>query len=231
MKDLKGWFVPDWDTHYKPMLKEINGKWQYQQEQRTFALSFVKNLNLALDIGGNIGFWSRELCQKFKEVWAFEPHPDNIECYKKNLINYTNWKLEEIALSNKEQENAILFSSPDECGNVSLNSHGVQTGSSIRILEEKQLSKTYTNVKKLDSYLKEFSNRNIDFIKVDCQEHEKEIMEGALDILKNHNTVLCLELPRRNEKEKIYHTEVEKYLSSLRYTRRGNSRKETVFTK
>jgi FkbM family methyltransferase len=231
MKDLYGWFIPDWDTHYKPMMRDYDGKWEYQKEQRDYALSFVKNYNLALDIGGNIGFWSIDLCNKFKNVWAFEPHPDNIECYRKNLSNYNNFQLEEIALSNKEQENAVLFSSPDECGNVSLNAHGVQTGTSLRTLEETQLNKTYTDVKKLDSYLEQFKNTNIDFIKVDCQEHEREIVEGGLELIKQHDTVLCLELPRRNNDEKIYHDKLVDLLSSIGYKRRGNMRKETLFTR
>ena len=231
MKDLKGWFVPEWDNHYEPMLREYNGKWEYQKEQRDYALSFVKKWDLALDIGGNIGFWSVDLCEKFKKVWAFEPHPDNIECYRKNLYQQKNWQLEEIALSNHQQENAVLFSSPDECGNVSLNAHGVQTGNSQRTLDENQLNKTHTDVKMLNDYIEEFSDTNIDFIKVDCQEHEREIVEGGLELLKQHDTVLCLELPQRNREEKEYHNHLVDLLSSIGYTRQGNLRKETIFTK
>ena len=231
MKQIKGWYLPEWDNHYDPMLKEYNGKWEYQKDTRDYSLSFVKNWNLALDIGGNIGFWSKDLCNKFTKVVAFEPHPDNIKCYRKNMEGHTNWQLEEIALSNKEQENVVLFSSPDECGNVSLNSHGVQTGNSLRTLEEKQLNKTYTDVKKLDSYLEQFKNTNIDFIKVDCQEHEKEIVEGGLDLIKQHDTVLCLELPKRNNSEIQYHDKIVDLLSTIGYKRRGNLRKETLFTR
>jgi len=231
MKNIKGWQLPNWDNHYEAMLTEHNGTWHYQKEQRDFALSFVKDWNFALDIGGNIGFWSQDLCRKFKSVTAFEPHPENLECYRENMKEFDNWHMEEVALSDHQEENAVLFSSPDESGNVSLLAHGVTHGNSIRTLKEEQLNKTYTDVKMLDDYVSEFDDKDIGFIKVDCQEHEKEIVNGGLDLLSRHNAVLCLELPCRNPQEKQYHDDIVNVLSGIGYVRRGNKRKETIFTK
>lgn len=231
MKNVKGWFLPEHDTHYEPMMKEYDGKWEYQKDTRDFSLSFVKNWGIALDIGGNIGYWSQDLCKKFRTVWAWEPHPLNIECYRENMKEFSNWQLEEIALSNKQVENAMLFSSPDESGNVSLVSSGVENGNSKRKLHQDQLSISTTDVKTLDNYLYEFKGKNIDFIKVDCQAHEKEIVEGGLELLKDHAAVICLELPLRNPDEVKYHNDVVKILDDIGYMRRGNMRKETIFTK
>ena len=231
MKDVKGWQLPDWDDHYEKMLMEYNGKWEYQKETRDFSLGFVKAWNIALDIGGNIGFWSQDLCRKFKTVRAFEPHPENIACYRENMKEFNNWQLEEIALSDKQMENAELFASPDESGNVSLLAHGVTHGNSIRTLKESQLNKTLVDVKLLDDYINEFKGQNIDFIKVDCQEHETEIVNGGLNLLKEHDTVLCLELPTRNQYEVDIHNNVVDILKNIGYHRRGNMRKETIFTK
>ena len=231
MKNIKGWQLPNWDNHYEAMLTEHNGTWLYQKEQRDFALSFVKDWNFALDIGGNIGFWSQDLCRKFKSVTAFEPHPENLECYRENMKEFDNWHMEEVALSDHQEENAVLFSSPDESGNVSLLAHGVTHGNSIRTLKEEQLNKTYTDVKMLDDYVSEFDGKDIGFIKVDCQEHEKEIVNGGLDLLSRHNAVLCLELPCRNPQEKQYHDDIVNVLSGVGYVRRGNKIKETIFTK
>ena len=75
MKNVKGWQLPEWDNHYETMVKEYNGKWEYQKDTRDFSLGFVKNWNIALDIGANIGFWSQDMCNKFKTVVGFEPHP------------------------------------------------------------------------------------------------------------------------------------------------------------
>jgi len=227
----KTWWLPDWDTHYKEHIhQDHNGNFQYQKEQRDFSTSFCKKLGLALDIGGNIGFWSKDLALKFEKVVAFEPHPENIECYKKNMEGFTNWKLEEVALSNKHQKGATLFQSPDESGNVSLLSHGVQYGNSKRTLKESALKKLTTDVVMLDDYVNKFE-QNVDFIKVDCQEHEKEIVLGGLEFMSKNDSVVVLELPLRNDREKEYAEDVANIMLSIKYHRRGNLRKETVFTK
>ena len=131
----------------------------------------------------------------------------------------------------KQQDNVPLFASPDESGNVSLKAHGVTHGNTKRTLKEDQLSTTMANVKTLDQYLDEFKGKNIDFIKVDCQEHEKEIVQGGLKLLKEHDSVICLELPCRNADEKKYHDDIVEMLKTINYTRQGNLRKETIFTK
>ena len=56
-------------------------------------------------------------------------------------------------------------------------------------------------------------------------------MLGGLKLLSEHNTVVCLELPLRNEAEKEYAKDVENILISIKYFRRGNLRKETIFTR
>jgi len=228
---VKGWYLPDWDNHYEKMLKEYNGKWEYQKDTRDYALGFVKNFRTALDIGGNIGFWSVDLCDKFNEVISFEPHPHNIECYKRNLTGKKNWTLEEVALADHQEKGATLFQSPDESGNVSLVSSGVENGNTKRKLKPEQLKKSTTDVVMLDDYLKQFEGKNIDFIKVDCQAHEKEIVSGGLELLNQHDAVVCLELPLRNPDEVKYHDEVVDIMSTIGYIRRGNMRKETIFTR
>ena len=71
----------------------------------------------------------------------------------------------------------------------------------------------------LNDYIDQFNGKNIDFIKVDCQEHEKEIVNSGLELLKKHDAVLCLELPCRNIEEKKYHDEVVAVLKDIGYMR------------
>ena len=71
MKKLKvvtrsEWYLPDYDEHFSEKLD--NG--MYQAKQRRFALRSVKKYNIALDIGSNIGFWSKPLCDQFQKVVA-----------------------------------------------------------------------------------------------------------------------------------------------------------------
>jgi FkbM family methyltransferase len=228
MKNVKGWQLPEWDTHFEKMLKEVNGKYEYQYAQRQYALSYVNNFNLnALDIGSNIGFWSVELCNKFKHVYAFEPHPENNECYKKNLNQYNNYTLYEIAVSNVSNKILELYVSPDECGNASLNNFGVMEGTTDRKIKSVDLKTISVKVEKIDDY----NLKDIGFIKVDCQNHEQEVVEGAIQTIDKYSPVLCLELPVRNKKEVDYRNNMIEYLKKYNYILRGSLGKETLFTR
>jgi len=215
MKNIKGWYLPDWDTHFENLLQQKNYKWEYQQPQRDYALSFIKEFKTnAIDAGSNIGFWSKELCEKFNHVYAFEPHPDNLECYKENLKEFKNYTLYDNAISNVTNKELNLYFSPDECGNASLNDFGIKKLKTIKV-----------KVNKIDDY----NFDNIGFIKVDCQSHEKEVIEGSIETIQKYKPVLCLELPSRNEKEKDYRNYLVDYLKKYDYILKGNFKKETLF--
>jgi len=47
--------------------------------------------------------------------------------------------------------------------------------------------------------LDDLNLQDIDYIKIDVQFHELEVIEGSIDTLKNNNPVLCIEAARRNE--------------------------------
>ena len=228
MKNIKGWYLPNWDKHFEPMLREFNGNFEYQYPQREYALKYVQNFNTnAIDAGSNIGFWSKNMCEKFKHVYAFEPHPDNIECYKENLKNYKNYTLYDIAISNVSNVQMNLYVSPDECGNASLNDFGVKEGTTARKLTNDQITSIKVNVKKIDEY----NFENIGFIKVDCQNHEKEVIEGGIETIDRCSPVLCLELPQRTKSEVDYRNYLTDYLKKFRYTLKGYLQKETIFTR
>ena len=42
LKQVKGWYMPEWDNHYEPMMKQYGDKWEYQKDTRDYSMSFVK---------------------------------------------------------------------------------------------------------------------------------------------------------------------------------------------
>ena len=83
-----GWWFPDYDTHFVGMLtKNIKkgGLPVYQEPVRTKSFEFVQHKGLALDIGANVGLWSRDIAEQFEQVIAFEPVADFRACYEKNV--------------------------------------------------------------------------------------------------------------------------------------------------
>jgi len=114
------WSIPKWDNHFDSRIK--NG--DYQKRQREFALSYVEEWDIAIDIGANIGLWTKPLCEKFKFVWAFEPSRENWEHCHKNLEGIENYQLEQVALGDKQAENVRLYSTSDSCGDLRISPIG-----------------------------------------------------------------------------------------------------------
>ena len=66
-----GWWFPDEDTHFSYMLEKniLKGIGPFYQEvARMKSIEVVKDKNVAIDIGANIGLWTRDLTKYFSKV-------------------------------------------------------------------------------------------------------------------------------------------------------------------
>ena len=88
MKQVYNYWMPDTDNHfYRMITKRISqgGPAEYQDDVRDAAYNYVTDFDVALDIGANVGFWARPLTKKFKQVIAYEPMPQVLECLELNI--------------------------------------------------------------------------------------------------------------------------------------------------
>jgi len=213
MKIYKDWYFPDTEEHFIKYLKQKNTD-EYQKEQRKSSLSFLESKRTAIDIGANVGLWAKDFCEIFHEVMLFEPYKLNIECLKKNLENYQNFQIFDCALSNKNSSGELYVHEKGLGANSLVPSDGITKTENIQL-------------KKLD----DFKFQNVDYIKIDVQFHELEVIEGSIDTLKNNNPVLCIEAARRNEEELSYVKKFVTILESLNYKIVGGFGKELFFKK
>lgn len=136
-----------------------------------------------LDIGANIGnhslFFAKFLnCEM---VYSFEPFPRNVELLKQNLHNFTHKsKIFEIALSNKEGTMPLYNSQAGNFGGFSL--HSYSNGSSFVVNPS-------INVITLDS----LNLDNISMIKIDVENHENEVLEGAKQTILRNKPIIFIE--------------------------------------
>ena len=137
-----------------------------------------------IDIGANIGnhslfYASFTNCSR---VHAFEPHPDNLEILRKNLNRFEEGKciIYDYALSNVEGCMKLYNSQQNNHGGFSL--HNFSDGSSF-------LVKDKVNVKTLDS----LGLTNISMIKIDVENHENEVLEGARNTIQNNKPIIFIE--------------------------------------
>lgn len=213
MKIFQSWYFPDTEEHFIQYLKNQNTN-DYQKAQREASFNFLENKRTAIDIGANVGLWARDFCKIFKEVKLFEPYKPNTECLKKNLEAFNNFEIFEYALSNK---NGV--------GELHINEKGLgaNTLRSISDITKKE----EIQIMKLDNY----DFQDVDYIKIDVQFHELEVIEGSIVTLQNNNPVLCIEAARRNEEELTYVKKFVKILENLNFKIVGQSGKELFFKK
>jgi FkbM family methyltransferase len=167
VKRVGTWYLPDREEHLADwILKHGN----YQGPHRANALSHVTKWGVAVDIGAHVGLWSREFCEKFGHVHAFEPMEEHRACYVAN-IDHTNYTLHPCALGDKE-------------GAVKMTTVGHSTGGTH--VDPKEPGDT--PVRTLDSF-----NLSPDFIKMDCEAYELFVLKGARETLLRCKPIVCLE--------------------------------------
>lgn len=149
-------------------------------------LSFLKDhfrhQKNILDIGANIGNHSLFFAKyfDFNHIYAFEPIAQNRELYKKNLVNYEDkYTLFEYALSDKVGIKTLY-------NNGSLENHG---GYSLSKEEGSILIDEGINVNCLDNY----NLTDITLIKMDVENHEKEVLLGGKETILRNKPMIVLE--------------------------------------
>jgi len=171
-----GWWFPDYDTHFARMLtKNIKrgGGAVYQEPVRSKSFEFVQHKGLALDIGANVGLWSRDMAEQFDKVIAFEPVNDFRECYKKNVA-MTKVDMRSHALGNETTKINMIIT-PENTGHshVDVNSMGDGTIDMFR-LDDLDLPK-------------------FDYCKIDCEGYEENILLGGIETFKKYKPIMVIE--------------------------------------
>jgi FkbM family methyltransferase len=216
MQKINDWYIPDYDTHFKEYLATHGN--EYQKEPRDFALRQVTKFRNAIDVGGNIGFWSKDLCKLFTNVEIFEPDASNVECLELNLHSHSNYKLHHTGLGHTNTEKEF-YKSNTSSGAHTFNPEHMPSG---------EVSKSFVEIKTLDSY----NFNKVDFIKIDTQGSELDILQGARQTLITNDCVLNIEIEQKNPKQVALGRPIFEFMESLGYVQLDRfKRDEVLFAK
>jgi len=173
MKQVLGIWLPDADEHFKSQLHAgpiIEGKATYQYKKYAAALRCVENRVHAVDIGAHVGLWSRVMALDFQKVTAFEPLTAHRECFARN-VEARNVTLHPLALG-AEPGLAHIDMPADNTGNAHVGSGGEVC--QVVTLDQLELG-------------------NMDFLKIDVEGFEFEVLIGAEQSVKAHRPVIVVE--------------------------------------
>ena len=178
---VRDFIVPDW-------LRIRERAWREKrkgEKEIKIIPNLLVNCNRAIDIGANVGVWSYWLSKYAKQVESFEPNPKIFNVLKnikiKNVNSYN------IALSNKSGSVDLLVPK----GSKGFSNQGASL-SSIKVQgEHKRIS---IEAKCLDEY----NFLDVDFIKIDVEGHEHEVIEGAQKTIKKFKPTMVIEMEEKH---------------------------------
>lgn len=203
IKQWRGLWLPANEEHLVDWMSKVsrivNGKPTYQYHKYEAALALCNNRRVALDIGGNVGLWSMNMTNHFKEVHAFEPVNYYADIFEKNAPSA---KLHRLALGSRAGTAKMINATNKSCGDVRI---------SVKGDPAKEIIDTAEMVT-LDS----FGFENVDFIKIDCEGYELNVLLGARETILKNKPVIIVEQKRGHGKAfGISDDAAAKYLQNL----------------
>ena len=176
MREHYGWHFPDFETHFPKMLKKSVDKGlppEYQIAVRKRSIELCAKRRTALDIGANVGLWSRDLVDNFAKVVAFEPVAVFRECLEKN-VSGANFFISPLALGDHDTQ-ATMIITEGNSGHSHLDPATLGTGD--------------VQVVKLDN----LNIEDADYIKIDCEGYEYRVLQGAEQTVKRCRPIMVIE--------------------------------------
>jgi len=161
----------------------------HERDTTKFVSDYLEKGIICVDIGANIGYYStlysKLVGQKGKLI-SIEPSPINFKYLEKNLQlqKNKNYTLFNCACGNKDGIVKFLL---DERANK------------CRVIQDKD-EISYKNsvieipVRKLDDIVEETNLKNIDFLKIDVEGYEWNVLQGAIKSLKKFVPTIQIEI-------------------------------------
>jgi FkbM family methyltransferase len=142
----------------------------------------IKKNDLIIDVGSHLGE-SIDRFLKIKKniiIHSFEP---NNECYQKISKKYhkfSNIRVNNLALGSKKSTKTFYINNNSQTSSFyKINKKFKFENEKFKTIKKKKIA-----IEKLDNYCNKNKIKKINFLKLDCQGWEKEILFGAKNLLK-----------------------------------------------
>jgi FkbM family methyltransferase len=187
----------DYKLYYRPLIFSevllLSGLWEIYVKR----ILTVAPHDVFVDVGAHIGTYTIPIAKKARKVIAFEPNKYSFDLLSKNISfnHLTNVAAYNIAVSNKSGTLSFsLESEPaysrivdcDQTSNTTVTENAKHHDNNIYLV----------NTIDLDSVL--LKEDRIDWIKIDVEGHELDVLEGAIQTIHKHKPKIIIELMSRN---------------------------------
>lgn len=142
------------------------------------------NPQIVFEIGANLAQDAAYIKEAFgikdRNVWVFEPHPDLYKHIKKTY----KFKAFDLAISNKNTSikfNAINLDKNTNSGISSMRKHNYVSEDDFKVLTVQAI--------RMDTFLEKYKNLKIDFLKLDVEGCNSEVLEGFGERINDVNSI------------------------------------------
>jgi FkbM family methyltransferase len=206
-----------------PIDREVYLKDCYEKNQISFLEKEIdkNNIDIFIDIGAHMGFYSINLSKKKIKIYSFEPIKNNYNQFKENILinkidNITSFNC---ALSNKKS--IIQMWVPDENKTGGFTIFNIQD-EALKKYKSHQIHYEHSKANLGDNLLN-FKQKKI-AIKIDVERHEEQVIMGITKLLKNNKIIIQIEI-FDERKEKIF-----KLMNDRKYHLFNSIEKDYFFT-
>ncbi len=181
---VKSWIA---NTRLEIYLTDLNGKNNLLSNFYSILKKEQFEPKCIYDIGAHKGNWTMECMNYFPNAKyiLFEPQPDLRTEITKTLNGKNNYTLFSVGVGNKDSQ--LLFTYHDRADSCTFN-----------ITEKEALKKGYrqviTPIVKLDNFVKFNNLPKPEILKIDAEGIDLEVLDGALDILKESAEIVLVEV-------------------------------------
>lgn len=141
----------------------------------------VRRGDVALDVGANIGMYSYALSRLAQKVVVFEPNPALAR--RLRALGLANVEVRELALSSSQGRATLTMPDwPDGHGYGTLRAEQLPKNTTFKTMSVEMCT--------LDS----LALPAVDFIKIDVEGIEEEVIEGAMETIRRHRPAILVEL-------------------------------------
>jgi len=182
--------------------------WHGKNREKSTILAFHDviprhNGGVVIEIGGHIGYFSlifSDLVGSNGRVFVFEPGSNNIPYIRRNTANNETIILIEEAVSDREGE--VEFYEEDLTGqnNSLLSDYEIFDDNLLNAgVKGFQRKVKVISTTTLDSFWAEQGFPNVDFIKVDVEGAEEQVLRGGVNLISSSKPNLMVEVTRNKE--------------------------------
>ncbi|MBU6462981.1 MAG: FkbM family methyltransferase [Bradyrhizobium sp.] len=162
--------------------------WPKSSEQELHFLDrIIPKDAVTVDVGANLGLYTRKLSKLSSRVHAFEPSHEMAELLRRTSA--PNVRVHEVALSDQAGD-ADLFIPQDQDKLI----YGLSSLESRSSNSEQRVVSTKVSTARLDAIVRE----DVAFIKVDVEGHELNVLDGAAELLDRSQPVFLVEAEDRH---------------------------------